>query len=422
MELKTKYQYTYFIHPYIVDEKKYDKYILKLLKDKKCKFKIFQKEKDLDIYNFFLPNIRNYFFPTFEFRGDVLKDFNKMSTEKQKNVISKQNVACFTYDLAEDVQGKVGEEDGIFFKVEDIEIICFRTGICFFTLKTIIENSNEFTDVLDFNYRFKDINSEFLNLKSFENIKIQTSTFSDVKEITELIHQITGINKKDSEIKNEKVESIIPSGFYTYSYTCIESNYWNEKTNFDYLENDFLKYSNVLPKDFNSDFDKSNIEHKLHVIEKMKYYKTAITKTSSNLFCSGIDTYNYTKLPYKYENEYFYTYILAIYKSIFLRKLDNDFKEYDQIVKMRNKFIEFSRVLWNKEITLDDEGALFFNTLNKVLEIEEAYLDINNKYEVIYKDLNIEKSNIYYQIIVILLIFSLIFNTVNILFLMYYFS
>ena len=158
------------------------------------------------------------------------------------------------------------------------------------------------------------------------------------------------------------------------------------------------------------------------MIEKMKYYKNAITKMSSNLFCSGIDTYNYTKLPYKYENEYFYTYILAIYKSIFLRKLDNDFKEYDKIVKMRTRFIEFSKALWNKEITVDDEGALFFKTLNKVFEVEEAYVDINNKYEVIYKDLNIEKSNIYYQIIVILLIFSLIFNTVNILFLMYFFS
>ena len=121
MELKTKYQYTYFIYPYIVDDKKYDKYILKLLKDKKCKFKIFQKEKDLDIYNFFLPNIRNYYFPTFEFRGEVLKEFNKSSVEKQKSIISKQNVACFTYDLAEDIQGKVGNEDGIFFKVEDIE-------------------------------------------------------------------------------------------------------------------------------------------------------------------------------------------------------------------------------------------------------------------------------------------------------------
>ena len=43
----------------------------------------------------------------------------------------------------------------------------------------------------------------------------------------------------------------------------------------------------------------------------MKYYKTAVTRTSSNIFCSGIDTYNYTKLPYKYENEYFYTYILG---------------------------------------------------------------------------------------------------------------
>ena len=320
--------------------------------------------------------------------------------------------------MAEDIQGKVGDEDGIFFKVEDIEIICFRSGICFFTLKTIIENTNEFADLLDFNYRFKDINSEFLNLKSFENIKIQTSTFSDVKDITELIADITGISKKDKE---KRVESIVSSNFYTYSYVCLESNHWNEKTNFDYLESDFLKYSNVLSKDFNSDFDKSNIEHRLHVIEKMKYYKTAVTRTSSNLFCSGIDTYNYTLLPHKYENEYFYTYILGLYKSLFLRKLDDDFKDYDQIIKMRARFIEFSRVLWNKEITVDDEGSLYFNTLSRVLELDECYKDISNKYEVIYKELNIEKNNIYYQIIVILLIFSLMFNTINILVLMYVF-
>lgn len=422
MELKTKYQYTYFIHPYIIDEKKYDKYILKLLKDKKCKFKIFQKEKDLDIYDFFLPNIRNYYFPTFEFRGSVLKEFNKLSVEKKKNVISKQNVACFTYDLAEDIQGKMGEEDGIFFRVEKIEIICFRTGICFFTLKTIIENSNNFSDVLDFNYRFKGINSEFIKLKNYENIKIQTSTFSDVKELTELIHQITGINKKNKKDSVLDKDPIINSDFYTYSYTCIESNFWNEKSNFDYLENNFLKYSNVLPKDFNSDFDKSNIEQRLHVIEKMKYYKTSVTKTSSNLFCSGIDTYNYTKLPHKYENEYFYTYILSLYKSLFLRRLDNEFKEYDKIIKMRGKFLEFSRELWNKEITVDDDGALFFNTLSRVFELEECYKDINTKYEVIYKELNIEKNNTYYSIIVILLIFSLIFNTINIIFLMYFFT
>ena len=45
MELKTNYQYTYFIHPFIVKENRYQKYLLKLLKDKKCNIKIFKKEK-----------------------------------------------------------------------------------------------------------------------------------------------------------------------------------------------------------------------------------------------------------------------------------------------------------------------------------------------------------------------------------------
>ena len=89
---------------------------------------------------------------------------------------------------------------------------------------------------------------------------------------------------------------------------------------------------------------------------------------------------------------------------------------------MRLKFIKFTKEIWNKEVTLDDTGALYYKTLNKTLQLDELYLEIQNKYEVIYKDLNIEKNNIYYSIIVILLIFSLIFNTVNIMFLMYLLS
>ena len=64
-----KYQYTNFIYPYTIDESRYDKYLLKLLNDKNCKLKLFEKEKDLDIYNFFMPNIRDFLFQTFEFRG-----------------------------------------------------------------------------------------------------------------------------------------------------------------------------------------------------------------------------------------------------------------------------------------------------------------------------------------------------------------
>lgn len=420
MELMTKYQYTYFIHPYIVDENKYDKYLLKLLKDKKCSYKIFEKEKDLDIYNFFLPSVRSYLFPTFELRGEDLKDFNSLSIEEKKKKIMKDTVACFNYDFADDIQGKVGTEDGIFFKIEGIELICFNTGICFFTMKTHLENTNKFTDLLDFNYRFKGINSEFSSLKDYENIKIQTDTFNDIKDISEFIHQITGISTKNKSTHTK--EDIVNSQFYTYSYVCVETSNWSEKASFSNIENDFYRFANVLPSNYNSDFNKSNIEHNLHIIEKFKYIKTTLTNTSSNVICSGIDTYNYTKLPYEYENQYFYMYILSLYNKIFLMKLNTDFKQYDVIVKMRNNFTDFTRKLWNQEVTLDDTGALYYKTLSQTFDLDNLYAEIQNKYEVIYKELNIEKNNNYYSIIVILLIFSLMFNTINIIFLMYWLS
>ena len=413
----TKYQYTYFIHPYIIEETKYDKYILKLLKDKKCSFKVFEKEKDLDIYNFFLPNIRKYMFPTFDLRGEPLREFEKMKDEEKLKVVLKDHVACFSYDLAEDIQGKVGTENGIFFKIEGIEIICFDTGVCFFTMKTHLENTNKFIDLLNFNYRFKGINSEFASLKDYENIKIQTDTFKDMSDISELINQITGISTKAKTTYDN--EQLVNSQFYTYSYVCVETSNWNEKTDFINIENDFLKFANVLPSDYNSDFNKANLEHNLHIIERLKYVKTTLSNTSSNIMCSGIDTYNYTKLPYEYENQYFYLYILTLYKKMFLMRLNIEFKQYDTIVKRKDIFIKFTKELWNKEITLDDGGALYYKTLNKTLELNELYEEIQNKYEVIYKDLNIEKNNVYYSVIVILLIFSLLFNTINIIFLMY---
>ena len=41
MELMTKYQYTYFIYPYVIEEKKYRRYLQNLLSNKKCKIIFF---------------------------------------------------------------------------------------------------------------------------------------------------------------------------------------------------------------------------------------------------------------------------------------------------------------------------------------------------------------------------------------------
>ncbi|MBR3152052.1 MAG: hypothetical protein IKF52_00325 [Clostridia bacterium] len=406
MELKVKYQYSYFLYPYVIDEDKYERYIIKLLKDKNCELKIFEKEKDLDLYNYFHPNIRDNFFPTFELRGEILKEFNDLSVEKKGRKLSDYSCVCFDYKMAEDIQGKMGNENGIFFNIPKIEIICFKTGICFLSIKTHIEGSENFADLLNFNYKFKEINSEFSDLKKFENINIQTGIYKDSKKITDVINEIAGDSKKVDLVNNK---------FYTFSYACIPSDYWNDRNEFENLESEFLKYANTFPSSYIVGINKNNDDQNLSVISKMKYSRTGITNMNCNLLCSTADMYNYTKLPYEYETMIYYTYVLRLYQKLFLNYINSEFKSYEKIIRIRRKFIEFTNSLWSKDITNDDTGSLYYKMLNESLEIEELFEQIGKKYEIIYKDLNIEKNNRDNIIVVMLLIASLVLNTITIL-------
>ena len=67
MELKTKYQYTYFIYPYIIKQNEYNKYLKKLLNNPNFAMKIFDKEKDEDLYSYFLPKVRDTMFWTMNY-------------------------------------------------------------------------------------------------------------------------------------------------------------------------------------------------------------------------------------------------------------------------------------------------------------------------------------------------------------------
>lgn len=73
-----------------------------------------------------------------------------------------------------------------------MEIICFNTGICFLTFKTVLNGENNLDDVLNFNYKFRDINSNLSQLREYENIRIQTSTFKDIRDFSSLIKEIAG--------------------------------------------------------------------------------------------------------------------------------------------------------------------------------------------------------------------------------------
>ena len=229
MELKTNYQYTYFIHPFIIKDGKYQKYILKLLKDKNCNLKIFQKEKDLKLYKYFLPKTRELLFSSFRYGNTKLKKLEELPIETRAALLSKNPCNIFEYTIKKDIQGKLDKNEGIFFNIQKIEIICFSTGICFLAIKTNIEEYSEFTNILNFNYKFKDINNELINLDNYDNIRIQTDSFSDIRTFQEFIYGITGSNAEASRL------NIDTERFLTYSYVCIDQEAWNSSNNFEQI-------------------------------------------------------------------------------------------------------------------------------------------------------------------------------------------
>lgn len=408
MELKTNYQYTYFIHPFVIRDGKYQKYILKLLKDKNCSLKIFQKEKDLKLYKYFLPKMREFLFSSFSYGNSKTKRLEELPIETRAALLAKNPCNIFEYTMKKDIQGKLEQNNGIFFTIQKIEIICFSTGICFLSFKTNIEEYEEFANVLNFNYKFRDINNEIANLENYDNIRIQTDSFADTKTFQDFIYEIAGPNTEAIKLNIETER------FLTYSYVCVNQDAWNSNHCFDEIKYQFIKYANILPADSSRDYEYEKIE----TFSKWKYAKLGLTKLGMTLFSSSSDMNNYTILPEEYENQYFYTYILNLYKKIYLKKIELEFKDIKKIKKARKKFVEFTKNLWIQEITEDETGSLLNHKLQEVFELDKLYSEVKNKYDILYKELNIEKEKKTSISIAVVLMISLVLNVLNFMVLM----
>ena len=260
---------------------------------------------------------------------------------------------------------------------------------------------------MNFNYKFRDIKQDCNNLKNYENIKVQANSFENIQAIQDFINNITGPNI-DALKLNLDVER-----FYTYSYTCIKQDAWNINTSFDSIKNDFMKYVNILSNDSNTN---SLMSENSKVIGLSKYAKVGISKLGINLLSSDCDINNYTVLPSEYENQYFYTYILSLYLKVYLKKLNYEFKEGKEtkdIEITRKKFIDFTKKLWIQEITSEDMGSLYYTYIKEVLEIDKLYNDVKNKYNILYSELKIEKSEKMTGFIILVLFATLVFNIMN---------
>ena len=393
MELKTRYQYTYFIYPYVIEEKNYSKYLLRLLKDKKCTMKKFDIAKDLSIYQNFLPNIRKFMFWSFNYTKQQMRELESLDNELKANILSKYPCTMFDYNIKQNVQGKVQNEDGIYFDITKVELICFNTGICFLLFKTIIDGeNNKFSDVVNFNYKFRDITSKADELKEFENIKIQTSIFKDSKDIIKFIKDITGNTSlaEDLNIDQER--------FITYSYACISQEDWNDNVEIKTIEKLFFKFFKVLPP--HKELNDIITEDYFNKPPNSKYIKYGFSNVGTALLTSDIAVDNYTKLPFRFENEQLYLYILCLYKKFYLAKVNYELDRKD----CQQEFLSFTKNFLIEEVSNDETESCLEKNWSEKLDIDRMFNKIKNKYDMLYKSTNVEKTKIKQNIIILILI------------------
>ena len=408
MELMTKYQYTYFIYPYIIEEGKYKRYLQNLLRNKKCKIRFFNEQKDIHLYTYFLPSIRDYMFWSFGLTTEGVKDFRRMDAPLQATLLAEHDCNIFNYELPENLQGKVETNNGIFFEISEIKIICYKTGVCFLVFKTNLENTDSFSDLLNFNYKFREVNSKAYNLKEYENIKIQSNSFKSVKDISVLIKELTGNNSisKKANIGNDK--------FFVYSYCCLDQKNWNENTQTEDLDNIFEKYRSVLPANsqviedsYYMSYENKKQQKSLY---KNQFIRYGFTVASTVLLTSNINTANFTTVPQKYESEYLYTYILVLYKKILLNKLNYEFTT--RFKEAEKEFLDFTKRLWIQDITNDEFGRSLETNWTGNLNIEKTFYKLKSEYDVTYKKSNIDElkksSKVTKRVLLVILILNII--------------
>lgn len=138
-----------------------------------------------------------------------------------------------------------------------------------------------------------------------------------------------------------------------------------------------------------------------------------ISTAGMNLLTSSINTVNYTNLPYEFENEYFYNYILALYQKFYFSKILCDFKAYTKYSKSAIKFVEFTNDVWVHECTNNDNGILLYKEAKEVLNLKEKYKNVKEQYDIIFKGFKMKNSDILNKVIFILLAISIITNIFN---------
>ncbi len=415
MSLNVKYQYTHFIYPFVVEEKEYNGFLGSILgHPKDWTLYVHNYDTDKESYDFFLPYMKRFLFPTLFWTSQYQKQFKLMSLKKKVNNISKLSCVTFEYQLSNIKNGTISTNrhyNTINFDISSIKLIVFKGGICFLDIKTEIEETDEFIDfntLLDFNCSFRKLTPRgILNLSDISKMKARN--IDKIENIAMFINSIiSGFETKD-------IEKMYYDKMFTYSYACIDD--WKNEKDFEKIKNDFLKFQYVLGSKNSAIFNKNCKSLDDNMYSRWQYSMFGFTKESGVVLVSDKENYNITKMPYNFEKKYMYMFLLAAYQRIMLINFSQDLAKKDKSMarKLNNRFNKFTHFSWFSQITNSENGMEIWQNWIKAFRLKELFEEVHKEYLEYYDFVRASGQDRFNLVLMLTYVVNILFSGISLL-------
>lgn len=418
MPLNAKYQYTHFIYPFLVEKNKYSNFINSLLnQEKNWKLKIHEQKEDEEAYNFFLPYMRKFLFPTLFWDRDFIKKYKLMSNLNKANLLKRASCITFDFNLSSMKKGTISKKryGVIDFDITAIRMICFEPGVCFLDIKTEIEDDSEnidFDKILDFNSMFREV-APGNGFKDKLNIKAKG--IDNINDITIFVTSIL------SGFASEDIDKVYYDKMFTYSYVCLDKKDWNDNTNFEDLKNDFYKFQYVTDSKSSAIFNNDCKKLEENIYSRWKYSMFGFSRESGVVLVSENEKYNITKMPHNFEKNYLNMLLLAFYQRMCLMNFLQDLlrKDKTKAQKMNDELNKFTQVSWYSQITNSEHGMDIWKRWQDAFELPALYDEVHKEYEEYYNMVSTSGQGKITVILIIIYTASMIFSGIQLLTQMY---
>ena len=375
MHIKAKYQYTHFLYPFVIENGNYACFIESILKKtKEWSLNLHQYKNDEESYDFFLPYMRKFLFPTLFWDKDYIKKFKKQGVFKRALDLSKISSVTFKYNMSRIKKGSITDYDGtsIDFEISDIRIICFEGGICFIDFKTQIDEKNEFIDfnkILDFNHYFRNLTP-----------RMKSNSINKISENSKTINIPKFIKDITAEYESKSLDKMYYDKMFTYSYVCVDS--WEKPSDFEKMENDFYKFQYVMHSKSSAIFNKECENLKNNRYSRWQYSMFGFSKESGVVFVSDKEKYDITRMPYNFEKRYIYMVLISLYQRISLINFSQDLMRQDKtaVKSLKKKLTKFTNSSWFGQVTNSEHGMDIWKIWQHAFNLPELYDEVHKEY------------------------------------------